>query len=176
MAFSDDVNPTDRAVANSLPYTCPDLDQSAPDPDEASGAAGRNREWGGWERELAAAMLPMQDEIQLRQAALRALDPVRYETEHRLNPKDKDALAHKVQLSSFPSSAIIGGAQACQEGASNHGPYNWRTGPKLRYTVYLDALMRHLLALRDGENIDGVVEDFTILRSVLNSAEMAAAL
>lgn len=34
-----------------------------------------------------------------------------------------------------------------------YGPYNWREKP-VRLTIYLDAIERHLLALRDGETND----------------------
>jgi hypothetical protein len=39
-----------------------------------------------------------------------------------------------------------------KNGADKYGPYNWRD-KKVRMTIYLDAIERHLLALRDGEDI-----------------------
>jgi hypothetical protein len=66
------------------------------------------------------------------------------------NPKDGIA-ARKVALGLFPAAGTIMGALAFTDGARKYGPYNWRTA-KVRMTVYLDAMERHLLALRDGED------------------------
>lgn len=68
-----------------------------------------------------------------------------------INPKD--ALAHKkVPLGLLPGAGKVYGARAMLNGSRKYGPYNWRE-KKVLYTIYLDALERHLLALRDGENI-----------------------
>lgn len=66
------------------------------------------------------------------------------------NPKDKLGVK-KVCLGLLPAAAKIYGALAMENGAAKYGPYNWRD-KKVKMTVYLDALERHLLALRDGEN------------------------
>lgn len=66
------------------------------------------------------------------------------------NPKDLVG-CKKVQLGLFPAAAKIYGALALQDGATKYGPYNFRD-KKITYTTYLDAIERHLLALRDGED------------------------
>ena len=66
------------------------------------------------------------------------------------NPKDLLGVK-KVQLGLLPAAGKIYGALAMQDGAKKYGPYNWRD-KKVRMTVYLDAMERHLLAMRDGED------------------------
>jgi hypothetical protein len=67
-----------------------------------------------------------------------------------LNPKDI-AGAKKPPLGLLPAAGRIHGAMAAKQGADKYGPYNWRAIP-IAYTSYLDAIERHLLALRDGED------------------------
>lgn len=67
------------------------------------------------------------------------------------NPKDLLGVK-KVQMNLFPPAGRIYGALAMKNGADKYGPYNWRKN-KVKYTVYLDALERHLVALYDGENL-----------------------
>jgi len=67
-----------------------------------------------------------------------------------MNPKDALGIK-KVQLGLLPAAGIIWGARAMENGAKKYGPYNWREH-KVKYTIYLDAIERHLLALRDGED------------------------
>lgn len=66
------------------------------------------------------------------------------------NPKDLVGLK-KVQLGLLPAAGKIYGALAMQDGARKYTAYNWRD-KKVLMTVYLDAIERHLLALRDGED------------------------
>lgn len=66
------------------------------------------------------------------------------------NPKDLIGIA-KVPVGLFPSAGTILGAMSMKDGAVKYGPYNWREHP-VKMTVYLDAMERHLLALRDGED------------------------
>ena len=66
------------------------------------------------------------------------------------NPKDLIGVK-KPQLGLLPAAGKIYGALAMQDGAAKYGPYNWRD-KKILYTVYLDALERHLMALRDRED------------------------
>lgn len=68
------------------------------------------------------------------------------------NPKDLIG-ARKVPLGLLPAAGKIYGAMAMRNGAEKYGPYNWRD-KKVKITIYLDAIERHLLALRDGENQD----------------------
>jgi len=65
------------------------------------------------------------------------------------NPKDILA-ERKVALGLLPGAGKICGALAIAEGAKKYGPYNWRD-KAVKMTIYLDAIERHLLALRDGE-------------------------
>jgi len=66
------------------------------------------------------------------------------------NPKDLVG-AKKVNLGALPAAGRILGALAAAYGARKYTPYNWRE-KKVQYTIYLDAMERHLLALRDGED------------------------
>lgn len=66
------------------------------------------------------------------------------------NPKDLIGIT-KVPVGLFPSAGTILGAMSMKDGAVKYGPYNWREHP-VKMTVYLDAMERHLLALRDGED------------------------
>lgn len=68
------------------------------------------------------------------------------------NPKDALGRA-KPQLGLLPGAAKIIAALAMEDGARKYGPYNWRD-MTVAATVYLDACERHLLRLRDGEDID----------------------
>ena len=70
-----------------------------------------------------------------------------------LNPKDAAAQG-KVRLGLLPAAGMIHGALAATDGADKYGPYNWRTGPAISFMTYLDALERHIMALRDGETYD----------------------
>lgn len=80
------------------------------------------------------------------------------------NPKDllglKKALLHLVppalnlwvsKVFSF-SAGLTPGANG-QLKAVPYGPFNWRE-KKVRRTVYIDAMERHLMALKDGQDID----------------------
>ncbi|KKL23482.1 hypothetical protein LCGC14_2424910, partial [marine sediment metagenome] len=52
-----------------------------------------------------------------------------------------------------PGAGKIYGALAMMLGMKKYGPYNWRE-KAIKHTVYLDAIERHLLAIRDGEWLD----------------------
>ena len=67
------------------------------------------------------------------------------------NPKDIIGQT-KVPLGLLPGAGKIYGALAMADGGAKYGPYNWRD-KKVRMTIYLDAMERHLLALRDGEDL-----------------------
>lgn len=68
------------------------------------------------------------------------------------NPKDLIGLL-KAPLRLVPPALAIWVSQVMKLGAKKYGPYNWRD-KKVRQTVYLEAIERHLLALRDGEDLD----------------------
>lgn len=68
-----------------------------------------------------------------------------------MNPKDRAAQA-KLALGLLPAAGKIEGARACANGAAKYGAYNWRE-EAISYSAYLDAIERHLQALRDGEDL-----------------------
>lgn len=67
-----------------------------------------------------------------------------------VNPKDLLGIT-KVPLGLLPAAGKIHGAMAMKHGAKKYGPYNWRD-KKITMSIYLDAIERHLLAYRDGED------------------------
>lgn len=67
------------------------------------------------------------------------------------NPKDIIG-SKKVNMTLFPPSAVIAGARNMMDGAKKYGPYNWRK-TNVRMSVYLDATLRHLYSLFDGEDL-----------------------
>lgn len=68
------------------------------------------------------------------------------------NPKDAFGLK-KCPLRLLPWTALIPLARVMGLGASKYGPWNWRTD-RPRATVYLEAALRHLCALMDGQDLD----------------------
>ena len=68
------------------------------------------------------------------------------------NPKDLLGLK-KPPLRLVPPTALIYLSRVMGLGAAKYGPYNWRE-KAVRYTVYLEAAMRHILTALDGEEID----------------------
>lgn len=83
-------------------------------------------------------------------AKWKALDEVE-ESKDETNPKDLLGIK-KPQLSLLPPAGIIHGALAMTNGAMKYGPYNFRD-KKIQYMIYIDAMLRHLMALLDGEDI-----------------------
>lgn len=69
-----------------------------------------------------------------------------------INPKDAEGLK-KAPLRLVPPSALVAMSRVMKLGGDKYGPYNWRDNSIL-YTVYIEAAMRHLLALADGEDKD----------------------
>lgn len=59
----------------------------------------------------------------------------------------------KVPLALVPPSMLIHAALAFQEGAKKYGAYNWRT-KNVQSMTYINATLRHILAIIDGEDID----------------------
>ena len=86
------------------------------------------------------------DQVKQAEALLRSLP------KECNNPKDSIG-SKKSPLSLVPPSVIIHLAEAFREGAEKYGAYNWRT-KKVQSLIYCDAIMRHLLAYIDGEDID----------------------
>jgi hypothetical protein len=70
------------------------------------------------------------------------------------SPNPKDALGKKkIPLRFIPWAAIAYLARVMRGGAAKYGWMNWREHEVLR-SVYIEAAMRHLMSLADGENID----------------------
>lgn len=68
-----------------------------------------------------------------------------------INPKDIVG-AKKCPLRFVPTALQILAAPACANGAGKYGPYNWRAHP-IQYTIYLEAILRHIYAILDGEDV-----------------------
>ncbi len=68
------------------------------------------------------------------------------------NPKDLIGLT-KPPLRLVPSALLLYVSKVMGLGARKYGPYNWRT-KKVRYSVYIEAALRHLMASLDGEDLD----------------------
>lgn len=68
------------------------------------------------------------------------------------NPKDLLGIK-KCPLRYVPCALKITAAPAMAEGARKYGPYNWRQ-KKVQYSIYLEAIERHLNALIDGQDAD----------------------
>ena len=73
-------------------------------------------------------------------------------TQDDTNPKDRLASA-KPDLTLVPPVANIFEAGVMGLGAKKYGAYNWRI-KKVRMTVYLAAIARHLAAVLDGDDCD----------------------
>lgn len=68
------------------------------------------------------------------------------------NPKKKFGDAkRKVQL--VPPALTLGAAVAFDEGACKYGPFNWREN-EVDAMTYVGAILRHVYAYLDGEDID----------------------
>jgi len=68
------------------------------------------------------------------------------------NPKTIHGFA-KPSISLVPPVAIVEMARAFRHGADKYGPANWRDKP-VTIQTYIDAALRHLLAIADGEDVD----------------------
>ena len=64
-----------------------------------------------------------------------------------VNPKDLVG-NKKVSVTKLPAVGILHGAHAMMNGAAKYGPYNWRTRSVIS-SIYVDAIMRHLMAWFD---------------------------
>ncbi len=93
------------------------------------------------------------------------LSPSYSETIASTNPKDvmgsKKDLIHLVPTEAIRSisRAMKYGARDAKraDGQTGYGDYNWRS-TKVRLTVYLDAIMRHTMAILDGEDLDKIAD------------------
>lgn len=67
------------------------------------------------------------------------------------NPKDLIG-ATKDPIGLVPPEGIRQISLAMKNGADKYGAYNWRD-KKVQYQIYLDAILRHTLALIDREDV-----------------------
>lgn len=102
---------------------------------------------------LEQAMMPTREEVEKFWTNLGTDGAASMPAVNKDSTNPKDALAsRKVALGLLPAAGKIHGALAMANGATKYGPYNWRE-KQVRATVYLDAIERHLLAYRDGEDL-----------------------
>lgn len=73
-------------------------------------------------------------------------------TSKATNPKDAIG-ADKLPLHLWPETATAMGSLGLLEGALKYGRANWRAAG-VRYSIYIDALRRHVNAVFEGEDID----------------------
>lgn len=69
-----------------------------------------------------------------------------------VNPKDLIGVK-KAPVRLVPPALVIGAAPVMALGAKKYGPYNWRDYP-VKLSVYLEAIERHYLAVKDGQWLD----------------------
>ncbi len=69
-----------------------------------------------------------------------------------INPKDLIGIT-KTPVSLLPTEGILHGAMAMKHGSEKYGAYNWRD-KKIQYTIYLDAILRHVIQCIDREDVD----------------------
>lgn len=68
------------------------------------------------------------------------------------NPKDEIG-GRKAPMSTLPAGVLAEMGVAMLEGKAKYGAYNYRVSG-VRASVYYDALMRHIMAWWEGEDID----------------------
>lgn len=68
--------------------------------------------------------------------------------------KKNNVARTKAQVNLVPPALVIGASEAMEDGARKYGPFNWRHG-QVDYMQYLGAILRHTLALLDGEDESG---------------------
>lgn len=78
--------------------------------------------------------------------------PVATPASDSANPKQRYGDL-KVPLQLVPPALTLAAATALGEGARKYGPYNWRTS-KVEALTYVGAMLRHLAAWQDGEDVD----------------------
>jgi hypothetical protein len=70
----------------------------------------------------------------------------------KANPKDALGLM-KVPVGLYPNTARIETCLVFADSAPEYGAFNWRNNP-VRLSIYLDAIDRHTIALRAGQDVD----------------------
>ena len=70
------------------------------------------------------------------------------------NPKALVGRQKSPTISPVPATSVAWLAEAHLDGAVKYGPLNWRESP-IKLSDYIDAAIRHLLALKEGEDVTG---------------------
>lgn len=83
--------------------------------------------------------------------SFRGITPKAAEPDQR-NPKDLLGVK-KPPLHLVPAALVLWVSQIFKFSAVKYGPYNWREKKVLK-SIYIDAIERHLLSLKDGEWFD----------------------
>jgi hypothetical protein len=73
--------------------------------------------------------------------------PIKADVQLGNNPKDKFG-SKKVSVTKLPAVGILHGSMGMMYGASQYDPFNWR-GNAVVASIYIDAMIRHLLAWFD---------------------------
>lgn len=73
-------------------------------------------------------------------------------TAKKANPKDALGLM-KAPIGLYPNVARIAASLVFAQSAPEYGEFNWLNNP-VRLSIYLDAIDRHNIALRAGQDID----------------------
>jgi hypothetical protein len=68
------------------------------------------------------------------------------------NPKTVYGMA-KPSVFNLPPNALLEIGEVMAFGAKKYGRFNWRE-KRVSFSVYYDAAMRHLFAIRDGQKLD----------------------
>lgn len=79
-------------------------------------------------------------------------DTMKKELPEMSNPKDLLG-AKKAALRFVPPALSIVAAPAMSEGAHKYGQFNWRDN-KVFLSIYIEAILRHVYAIMDGEDVD----------------------
>jgi len=74
------------------------------------------------------------------------------EGQDQTNPKDLLGIK-KPPLHLVPAALNIWVSEIFKFSAVKYGPYNWRE-KKVRLSIYIDAMERHLMAMKDGQWFD----------------------
>lgn len=69
------------------------------------------------------------------------------------NPKDRLGVKKVAVGTMYPNIARILGARVFTNSAPEYGAVNWRV-KKVRMSIYIDAIERHMIAITAGEDID----------------------
>jgi len=76
----------------------------------------------------------------------------RKDDQEKIIPQGRKDDSGKVPLQLIPGAALLEIGLVLRHGASKYGASNWRAG--LAYTRLIGAILRHVVAFNEGENLD----------------------